>query len=222
MEMLGRKVTPDDLVDELLKDRAYFEKSGGGVTLSGGEPTLQPAFTAELLKQLKQNGIQAALDTCGLCSQETMADLLPLVDVLLFDLKLADTTLHKAWTGAGNERILDNLKWVCDQVGEAFPSLRLWVRTPLIPGATISRENIAGIGSMLSRYAGNALERWELCAFNNLGRDKYSRLGMEWQFTNEPLMTRVQLDEALEWAQASFTYPDRVFVTGSSRISNQM
>ncbi len=221
MEMLGKQVTPDDLVDELLKDRAYFEKSGGGVTLSGGEPTLQPAFTLELLMQLKLQGIQIALDTCGLCSRETLADLLPWVDVLLFDLKLADSAQHKTWTGAGNERILDNLKWVCDQVGEAFPSLQLWVRTPLIPGATCTQENISGIGSLLSRYAGNALERWELCAFNNLGRDKYSRLGMEWQFANEPLMTRDQLDEALEWAQASFTYPDRVFVTGSSRVSNQ-
>ena len=220
MEMLGKKITPDNLVDELLKDRAYFEKSGGGVTLSGGEPTLQPAIYIGIIKQLKQHGIQTALDTCGLCSRETLADLLPWVDVLLFDLKLADTTQHKAWTGAGNERILDNLKWVCDQIGETYPSLRLWVRTPLIPGATCTHENIAGIGSMLSRYAGIALERWELCAFNNLGRDKYSRLGMEWQFADEPLMTRVQLDEALEWAQTSFTYPDRVFVTGSSRVSN--
>lgn len=221
MEMLGKQVTPDELVIELMKDRAYFEKSGGGVTLSGGEPTLQPAFTLELLMQLKLQGIQTALDSCGLCSQETLAALLPWVDVLLFDLKLADSTQHKNWTGAGNERILDNLTWVCDQVGEAFPSLQLWIRTPLIPGATCTQENIAGIGILLSRYEGNALERWELCAFNNLGRDKYSRLGMEWQFANEPLMTRVQLDEALEWAQASFTYPDRVFVTGSSRVSNQ-
>ena len=92
MEMLGKKITPDDLVDELLKDRAYFEKSGGGVTLSGGEPTLQPAFTLELLMQLKLQGIQTALDTCGLCSRETLADLLPWVDVLLFDLKLADSS----------------------------------------------------------------------------------------------------------------------------------
>jgi pyruvate formate lyase activating enzyme len=220
MEMLGKKTTPDDLVEELLKDRAYFEKSGGGVTLSGGEPTLQPAFTLELLMQLKLQGIQTAMDTCGLCSQETLADLLPWVDVLLFDLKLADSTQHKALTGVGNERILDNLKWVCDQVVEAFPSVQLWVRTPLIPGATFMHENIAGIGSLLSRHAGNALERWELCAFNNLGRDKYFRLGMEWQFANEPLMTRVQLDEALELAQTSFTYPDRVFVTGSSRVDN--
>ena len=99
MEMLGKQVTPAELVDELLKDRAYFEKSGGGVTLSGGEPTLQPAFTLELLMQLKLQGIQTALDTCGLCSQDTLADLLPWVDVLLFDLKLADSTQHKAWTG---------------------------------------------------------------------------------------------------------------------------
>lgn len=217
MEMLGKKVIVDDLVAELMKDRAYFERSGGGVTLSGGEPTLQPAFTLGLLKSLKQKGIQTALDTCSLCSANILADLLPWVDLLLFDFKLADPDQHKEWTGVSNVRILDNLRMVCDQIGELYPDLKLWVRTPLIPGATFSHENIMQIGQLLSDITGDSLERWELCAFNNLGRDKYSRLGLFWQFNDVPLMTRSQLDEALEWARGSFAFPGRVFVTGSSR-----
>ncbi len=121
MEMLGKKVEIDELVTELLKDRAYFEKSGGGVTLSGGEPTLQPAFTLELLRSLKERGIQTALDTCGLCSPETLSELLPFVDVLLYDLKLADSVQHREWTGVGNERILENLKRVAIKSKRIFP-----------------------------------------------------------------------------------------------------
>jgi pyruvate formate lyase activating enzyme len=172
------------------------------------------------MRSLKEHGIQTALDTCGLCSAIALEELLARVDILLYDLKLADSNLHRDWTGVGNERILANLKLATRHVEENYPALKLWIRTPLIPDATCTRENIMGIGSLLSHIAGDALERWELCAFNNLGRDKYPRLGMEWQFGDEPLLTRSQLDEALDWAQSSFTHPNRVFVTGSSRITN--
>ena len=218
MEMLGKHISADALVSELLKDRAYFEKSGGGVTLSGGEPTLQPAFTLDVLQKLKAQGIQTALDTCGLCLQKTLKELLPWVDILLFDLKLADSGLHREWTGSGNKIILENLKWVCDQIGELYPDLNLWIRTPLIPRATDSRENITYIGELLAEFGDEVIERWELCAFNNLGRDKYERLGLDWQFADESLMTRTQLDDALYWAKDGYKHPERVFVTGSSRL----
>lgn len=219
-EMLGKRMGVDDLVKELVKDRVYFERSDGGVTLSGGEPTLQPSFTHEILLSLKEMGIQTALDTCGLCSKDTLIQILPLVDTLLFDLKLAKTDQHKVWTGVGNEIILENLQVVCKWMEQNSTNLKLWVRTPLIPGATDSAENIAGIGSILTGIAGEKLDRWELCAFNNLGRDKYTRLDRFWHFADEPLMTRSQLDQALKLARDSFTYSERVFVTGSARASD--
>jgi pyruvate formate lyase activating enzyme len=77
MEMLGEATSVDDLVSELVKDRAYFEKSGGGVTLSGGEPSMQPVFTLELMKALRQAGLSVAIDTCGLCQPETLVELVP-------------------------------------------------------------------------------------------------------------------------------------------------
>ena len=110
MEKLGEEWTVDALVKELVKDRAYFEQSGGGVTLSGGEPSLQPAFTLALMRALKNAGIPVALDTCGLCSWETLETLAAEADLVLYDLKLIDAGEHEKWTGVGNERILENLK----------------------------------------------------------------------------------------------------------------
>ena len=98
----------DGLADELAKDRAYFEPSGGGVTLSGGEAALQGDFCLALLKELKDRGIQTALDTCGQIPQPVLAGLLPYVDILLYDLKEIDSEKHKKFTGAGNEKILAN------------------------------------------------------------------------------------------------------------------
>jgi pyruvate formate lyase activating enzyme len=105
-EMLGKRVDVDTLVKELLKDRAYFEKSGGGVTLSGGEPSLQPDFALALLTALREAGISTALDTCGLCATATLEQLADSSDVILFDVKLIDTDAHRRFHRAGNERIL--------------------------------------------------------------------------------------------------------------------
>jgi pyruvate formate lyase activating enzyme len=220
MEMLGEAISVEELVSELVKDRAYFEKSGGGVTLSGGEPSLQPAFTLELMKALKQAGISVALDTCGLCGPETLVELVAEADIVLFDLKLIDDNAHKKWTDVSNIRILNNLQVVKREIDASTGAKRLWLRTPLIPGATDSRENIQGIGRHLAETVGDTVERWELCAFNNLCRDKYSRLDMEWAFAETQLMTKDDLAEVEKKAKASGFDPARVFVTGATRLEN--
>ncbi len=215
MEKLGTAWSVSDLVSELVKDRAYFEKSGGGVTLSGGEPSLQPAFTLELLRELKRRGIATALDTCGLCSWETLEMLAAEADVVLYDVKLIDPAEHERWAGVRNEKILENLKRLGTLVKHS--GKRLWIRTPLIPGATATRENLSGIGAFLGANLPDAVERWEMCAFNNLCRDKYERLGMEWQFADVPLMTQAELAQAGEWARAGGFAPERTFVTGAAK-----
>lgn len=220
MEMLGEEISIDSLVSELVKDRAYFEKSGGGVTLSGGEPSLQPAFTLELMKALKQAGISVALDTCGLCPPETLVELVAEADIVLFDLKLIDEDAHRKWTGVSNTRILSNLQVVKREIEASSGSKRLWVRTPLIPGATDSRENIQAIGQHLAKKIGAAAERWELCAFNNLCRDKYARLDMAWAFAETPLMSKNDLAEIEQWAKTSGFDAERIFVTGAARLEN--
>jgi pyruvate formate lyase activating enzyme len=220
MELLGQVMSVDELAAELLKDRVYYAASGGGVTLSGGEPALQPHFTASLIERLRAEGVSVALDTCGLCQRENFALLARGADLVLFDLKLLDATLHRQWTGGSSAAILENLAWLAGRLRTDWPDKRLWVRTPLIPGATSTPENLRAIGAFLSAEVGDRLERWELCAFNNLCRDKYRRLGWTWAFETAPLMTSAELEQAGGWARESFTHPDRVFVTGAARVEN--
>jgi pyruvate formate lyase activating enzyme len=220
MEMLGEEITVDDLVNELKKDSAYFEKSGGGVTLSGGEPCMQPVFALALMRTIRKTGLNIALDTCGLCSTETLEKLADEADHILFDVKLINTREHEQWTGAGNERILENLQLVNKCVKASQGKKKLWIRTPIIPKATDHRGNIHGIGEYLAMHLNSTTERWELCAFNNLCRDKYQRLGMEWKFANTPLLSADDLMRIETWAKDSGFDPGRIFVTGAARLEN--
>ena len=212
MECLGRRVTVDDLLVELVKDRAFYEKSGGGVTLSGGEPTAQSAFAEELCQRLQDAGIKTALDTCGLCAPEVLGRLLPWVDLVLFDLKLLDSALHRQYTGQENGLILENLQRT------AAAGKRLWIRTPLIPGVTDGPANIRAIGGFLAERLGNRVERWELCLFNHLCRDKYRRLEMNWKYAAVKPQSRLDLNQIEAWAKSCGFDPARVFITGAARV----
>jgi len=217
LEALGKEVTVDAVLAELLKDRAYYEKSGGGVTFSGGEPAFQPDFAEALLRALKEQGISTALDTCGLCSSHTLDRLLPYTDTLLFDLKLMDPRLHTEFTGVSNTTILENLQHIRDYIHNQARSLVLWIRTPLIPGATDPEENLSAIGRHLAIHLDGTVSRWELCAFNNLCRDQYTRLGLAWDYASTPLMTRTELAHCEEVARASGFRPELVLATGATR-----
>jgi pyruvate formate lyase activating enzyme len=217
METLGTRIDAAGLVRELLKDRAYFLKSGGGVTLSGGEPTLQPDFAVAVCQQLQQAGVSVALDTCGLCTPHTLERLLPWVDILLYDLKCVDPNQHRLWTGVSNPEILKNLLLIRDRIQNGGGKT-LWVRTPLIPGATATQANIEAIGAFLKDNLPDTLERWELCAFNNLCRDKYRRLGLEWHFADTSLLTRAEMEQAGAWARNSGFDPQKISVTGAARV----
>jgi pyruvate formate lyase activating enzyme len=217
LEALGKTVTVEELLGELLKDRAYFEKSGGGVTLSGGEPTFQPDFAEALLHALKEQGISTALDTCGLCSTQTLARLLPYTDLVLFDLKLLDPALHADFTGVSNTRILENLEHIRDYIHSQAHPLRLWIRTPLIPGVTLSDGNLSAIGRHLREHLDGTVSRWELCAFNNLCRDQYTRLGLVWPYAAAPLLTPAELAHCEQIAKSSGFHPELILATGATK-----
>lgn len=211
IERRGEDRSLDSLFDELIRDRAYFGKEGG-ITLSGGEIMGQAQEAAQLLKRFKEAGVHTALDTSGLCSRQALDLVLPWTDLVLYDLKLADSQAHKQWTGVGNDLILDNFRYlmeVQDKHGYA-----VWVRTPIIPGATDSDDNIRAIAALL----GQGVQRWELCAFNNLCADKYSRLGGDWAFQDVPLMTRARMEELEALARASGCPQARA--TGNTRLEN--
>jgi len=217
MELLGKKWTVHDLANELVKDRVYFDQSGGGVTLSGGEAALQHDFCLALLKELRGRDIQTALDTCGQVSQTLLASLLPYVDLLLYDLKEIDPDRHKIFTGANNKKILANAVFAAHfKKNHPYPKT-LWIRTPVIPGATDTVENIRGLGDFINNNLEGAVDRWELCAFNNLCRDKYKRLDMDWSFAQKDLPERAQMEELTRIAQSRVS-PSMVCWSGSKKL----
>jgi pyruvate formate lyase activating enzyme len=220
MELLGRIVTVDAIFEELIKDRVFFEKSGGGVTLSGGEPMMQPDFSAMLLKRSNERGINTAIDTCGVCPANSLDKVLPYADIVLFDLKEIDSEKHYAFTGQHNHRILENLIHIREYILSRAPDKVLWIRTPLIPAATATRDNIMGIGAFIAKNLKGIAQRWELLAFNNLCRDKYRRLGINWQYAATPLMTKDMVSELEQCAKQSGVNPDIVFATGPTQVED--
>ncbi len=218
IELLGKTISVDELLAELCKDRAYYDKSGGGVTLSGGEPTMQADFAEALLRGLKAEGIASALDTCGLCPSDTLDRLLPFTDLVLYDLKLYEADLHRQFTGSSNRQILDNLIHLRDLQHSQTRPFQLWIRTPLIPGATATVENLTALGRYLSDQLDGSVERWELCAFNNLCRDQYTRLGLEWVYAHTPLMTASELAGCEQIAKTVSNHPEIVRATGATRL----
>ncbi len=216
MELLGTAWDVDSLARELVKDRTFFEQSGGGVTLSGGEAALQTAFCHALLERLKSEGIQTALDTCGQMSRRNFESLLPLLDVLLFDVKEMDPERHLHFTGLGNETILDNLAFAGAWVREYQRLRQFWVRTPIIPGATATASNIRSIGAFIAKHLAGAVDRWELCAFNNLCGDKYTRLGLRWDYAHTALLSPEQMDNFASMAKVSGVDPAIVSWSGTT------
>lgn len=220
MELLGKSWRSNDLIDELIKDRAYFETSGGGVTLSGGDPTLQAGFAEILLKDLKKSGVQTAIDTCGVCSNGALDQLLPNTDLVLYDIKEMDPQKHRRFTGQSNAKVFENLLYICKaMVTHGYPK-ELWIRTPIIPDTTATEDNIQGIGEFLSANVGTLISRWELCAFNNLCRDKYQRLGLDWVFKDSELLSESEIAYLTEVAGNTGVNADIVHWSGSTKIED--
>jgi pyruvate formate lyase activating enzyme len=220
IELLGKQINVDDMYTELIKDRSYYEASRGGITFSGGEPALQADFCTAVMERLQENGIHTALDTCGMTSLNNLEKILPHTDLVLYDLKEIDPVRHRRFTSQSNDVILKNLIAIRDYISELSPDIRLWVRTPLIPQATDTRENLTGIGDWLASNLGETVDRWELCAFNNLCRDKYTRLGMVWDYETTSLLTADRLSQLEGWAKASRFSPERVIATGATRVTD--
>jgi len=187
LEVIGQEWTPKELFAEVIKDRIFFETSNGGVTLSGGEPMMQADFLLELLPFLREAEIHVALDTCGAVAWDRYAQVLPLVDLVLYDLKVFDADLHQATTGVDNCTILDNARRI------AATGAPMWIRTPLIPGYTADLANIADLAGLISAEL-PTVERWDLLAYTNMGGPKYHRLDQPYALEGMPLLTRGEME----------------------------
>jgi pyruvate formate lyase activating enzyme len=215
MSFTGEEWSLSRLVREVLKDREYYAAFGGGVTASGGEPLGQYPFVAEFFRILQGEGIHTALDTCGHVPFEAFEAVLPYTDHVLYDLKIADPELHRLHTGKSNRVILDNLLRLTDRyLRPSQGRMKLWIRTPLIPGASANAENITAIGRFIQEYLSDQVERWELCAFNNACNMKYQKLGLQWPFENTGLMTQDQVDQIRTAALSSRFQPDKLVISG--------
>lgn len=188
---VGRSVTPEDILRETMQDRRFYDNSRGGVTLSGGEITMQPEFAFETLLLLKTNGIHTAIETNLATHWELFEKLLPMLDLVMFDIKSMDSNLHREWTGIGNERILENAQLLSER------DIEVIVRTPVIPGFNDNAEAIGTVAEFIRDFPN--LEYYELLAFNPLGADKYRCMGMPYRMQDAPLIpteTMHQLQQA--------------------------
>ncbi len=171
-KITGRYVTVGEVREEVLRDSKFYENSGGGITLSGGEPALQAEFALQLLRRCKERGLHTALDTCGYVPSQTMQELLEYIDLVLYDIKCLDTTKHSKATGKPNDLIIANAKKI------AAYKRDIWVRIPLIPGFNDSPEDIRAIAQFVRKELGAV--RIDLHPYNKLGEGKYSRLRQSW------------------------------------------
>jgi pyruvate formate lyase activating enzyme len=187
LEVIGQAWTPAELLAEALKDALFYETSGGGVTLSGGEPLAQAAFVLELGRLCHQAGLPLALDTCGAVPWARYEPMLPFLDLVLYDLKIWDPDRHRAATGVDNVTILDNARRL------AAAGLPLWVRTPLIPGYTADEENVAALADFIAAEL-PTVQRWDLLAYTNLGGPKYRRLDRAYALEGVPLLSRAEME----------------------------
>jgi len=168
-ELVGRTASVEEVLAEVLKDRIFYENSGGGMTVSGGEPLFQPEFTTALLRAAKEAGLHNCLDTCGFASWEKVAPVLPYVDLFLCDLKETDPARHLEYTGVPLEPILENLFRIDAEGGETI------LRCPLVPGLNCRDDHADGIAAAANRLA--HLREINLMAYHPLGESKLARLG---------------------------------------------
>ena len=167
--MCGTDYSVDEVVERLLRDAPFYSRSGGGVTVSGGECLCQPEFTLSLLKAIKEHAIHTAVDTAGHVDYRHIEAILPFTDLFLYDLKSMNSALHKKVIGAPNERILENVRKIARDRG------KVQVRIPTIPGFNDSKGAFAEIGRFVAGL-GDAVTMVQLLPYHNLGTVKYERL----------------------------------------------
>jgi len=177
LEWDSRIYQAEELVNELLADRVFFETSGGGVTLSGGEPLLQADFAREVLRMVHQQGVHTAVESTLYVSEKMLDSFRPVVDHWLVDIKLWDSAEHLKQTGVKNERILANIRHL------AVTGAAMTLRIPLIPGVTVREENIAPTARFVASLPGEI--PLELINFNPLAKGKYDALGLPYHFREQ-------------------------------------
>jgi pyruvate formate lyase activating enzyme len=190
----GRRVTVAEVMKEVTADRSFYESSGGGLTLSGGEALLQPEFAAELLRAARAEGIGTCMETALNVRSEALDEILPLLDMIFCDLKHLDPAAHRRCTGASNERILANLRKV------VASGVRTVIRIPVVPGHNGAEPDLRATARFVAEELGGRVAAVQLLPFRKLGEDKYEALGMHYPMRDFAAPPREAWEPALRRA----------------------
>ena len=185
LQIFGKEISVDELVDELLEDKDFYKTTNGGVTLSGGECLLQAEFCAEVLKRLKDHGVHTAVDTCGFVARLAIDKVLPYTDIFLYDIKAYDEDVHIQCTGKSNAVILENLQYLSSK------GAKVEIRIPFVPG--YNDKQMDKIGRFLTQI--NCIEKVKVLPYHNFAASKYEALGKV-NTLSGALPTQEQLEEA--------------------------
>lgn len=172
LALAGKETSAAAVLAEVLRDQGYYDRSGGGLTLSGGEPLAQPAFAAELLRGARAAGVHTCVETCGAADPRTVETIAQQTDLFLFDYKETDPARHRALTGADNALILRNLRQI-DEMGK-----KIVLRCPVIPTQNARAEHFAGIAALAQRLSN--VVRVEVEPYHTLGVEKYRKTGRDY------------------------------------------
>jgi len=194
-QIAGVEMSVSEVIAEIVKDRVFFEESGGGVTFSGGEPLWQPDFLRHLLEASRAKGIHTVVDTCGLVPWDDLESVAAVTDLFLYDIKHMDDETHRRFTGVSNARILSNLR----RLGSLHR--RIWVRVPVIPGVNDSPENLRAIGQLAAGTEG--VEKVCLLPYHPLGEDKLRRQGRQSNLENVGRPTERQMQNLANVVEAA-------------------
>ena len=195
VKTVGRDVTVEEIMPEILADMPYYRRSGGGVTLSGGEVLGQADFARDLLKRCKEEGLHTAIESAASASYDKIEKILPYLDLYLMDIKLMDPKKHKEYTGVDNAIILDNARRV------AKSGVELIIRTPVVPGVNDTESEIRAI-SRFAKELGTVKEH-HLLPYHRLGQDKYFGLGRNYAFLGVQPPEREKMEHLLSVAEES-------------------
>ena len=181
IEKLGKSVSADEVISEVIRDALFYKNSGGGLTVSGGEPLMQADFLAEILTRAKKKGIHTCIETCGFASTETVKKIAPLTDLFLFDIKETDSEKHKLFTGVPLEPIIENLRLI-ESLGVSTV-----LRCPIIPEKNLRDGHLRGIAELCASLK-NVTEI-NVMAYHTLGSAKYDALSMPDEMKDIPPMS---------------------------------
>jgi pyruvate formate lyase activating enzyme len=193
IECVGRYMTVDEVVAKIEQDRVFYDNSGGGMTVSGGEPLVQWEFVSSVLERCREKGIHTALDTSGMAPWKNLEQVVEHTDLVLFDVKHMDSAIHQKGTGVGNETILENARKVAGRV-------TTWIRIPLIPGFNDLESNLTRVAHFAAEIGAKKIS---LLPYHNLGSSKYPKLGRTYPMEDLPLLSEEKVKEAKSRLEAT-------------------